>query len=35
MRSNECYKIEREIVTEFLDQGKDIPEGSIVNYLTK
>lgn len=35
MRSNECYKIEREIVTEFLDQGKDIPEGSIINYLTK
>lgn len=35
MRSNECYYIEREIVTEFLDQDKDIPEGSIVNYLTK
>lgn len=35
MRSNECYYIEREIVTEFLDQDKDIPEGSIANYLTK
>jgi len=35
MRSNECYYIEREIVTEFLDKNKDIPEGSIVNYLTK